>query len=40
MLSIHLPTLFAFTMLQSVCLGGLLIWLWRRDRSQPALLPN
>ena len=37
MLSIHLPTLFAFTMLQSICLGGLLIWLWRRDRSQPAL---
>lgn len=37
MLSIHLPTLFAFTMLQSACLGGLLIWLWRRDRSQPAL---
>jgi signal transduction histidine kinase/CheY-like chemotaxis protein len=35
--SIHLPTLFAFTMLQSVCLGGLLIWLWRRDRSQTAL---
>ncbi|HEX4177214.1 MAG TPA: hypothetical protein VHY57_02205, partial [Rhizomicrobium sp.] len=24
-------------MLQSICLGGLLIWLWRRDRSQPAL---
>lgn len=37
MLSIHLPTLFAFTMLQSTCLGGLLVWLWRRDRSQPAL---
>jgi signal transduction histidine kinase len=37
MLAIHLPTLFAFTMLQSICLGGLLIWLWRRDRGQPAL---
>ena len=37
MLSIHLPTLFAFTMLQSICLGGLLVWLWGRDRSQPAL---
>jgi signal transduction histidine kinase len=37
MLAIHLPTLFAFTMLQSVCLGWLLIWLWWRDRSQPAL---
>jgi hypothetical protein len=37
MLSIHLPTLFAFTTLLSTSLGALLIWLWRRDRSQPAL---
>src|ERR1700722_19739754 len=37
MLSIHLPTVFSFTILQSLSLGGLLIWLWRRDRSQPAL---
>jgi signal transduction histidine kinase len=35
--SIHLPTVFAFTILQSVSLGGLLLWLWRRDRTQPAL---
>jgi signal transduction histidine kinase/AmiR/NasT family two-component response regulator len=37
MFSIHLPTVFAFTTLLSTSLGGLLIWLWRRDRSQPAL---
>jgi signal transduction histidine kinase/CheY-like chemotaxis protein len=37
MLTIHLPTLFAFTTLLSTSLGGLLVWLWRRDPSQPAL---
>jgi signal transduction histidine kinase/AmiR/NasT family two-component response regulator len=37
MFSIHLPTLFAFTTLLSTALGALLIWLWQRDRSQPAL---
>jgi signal transduction histidine kinase len=37
MFSIHLPTVFAFTTLLSTSLGALLIWLWRRDPSQPAL---
>jgi signal transduction histidine kinase/AmiR/NasT family two-component response regulator len=37
MLSIHLPTVFSFTVMQSLSLGGLMIWLWQRDRSQPAL---
>ena len=37
MLSIHLPTVLSFSILQSLCLGVLLLWLWRCDRSQPAL---
>lgn len=37
MFSIHLPTVFAFTTLLSTSLGAVLIWLWYRDRSQPAL---
>jgi signal transduction histidine kinase/CheY-like chemotaxis protein len=34
---IQLPTVFAFTMLQSAALGALLVWLWWRDRAQTAL---
>jgi signal transduction histidine kinase/CheY-like chemotaxis protein len=37
MLSIDVPSVFKFTALLSVFLGMLLLWLWRRDRSQPAL---
>jgi signal transduction histidine kinase/CheY-like chemotaxis protein len=37
MLFIHLPTVFIFTTLLSASLGGLLIWLWLRDRRQLAL---
>jgi signal transduction histidine kinase/CheY-like chemotaxis protein len=37
MFSVHIPTVFAFTAPLSAFLGGLLIWLWWRDRSQPAL---
>jgi signal transduction histidine kinase/AmiR/NasT family two-component response regulator len=34
---IHVPTILAFSTLLSASLGALLLWLWRRDRSQPAL---
>jgi signal transduction histidine kinase/AmiR/NasT family two-component response regulator len=37
MLSLHLPTIFAFTLQQSLSLGALLIWLSQRDGDQPAL---
>ena len=33
----YIPTIIAFTFLQTSFLGALLIWLWWRDRSQPAL---
>jgi signal transduction histidine kinase/AmiR/NasT family two-component response regulator len=37
MITLHVTTVFAFTTLLSASLGGLLMWLWHRDRSQPAL---
>lgn len=37
MFAMHVPTISAFTTLLSATLGGLLIWLWRRDPAQKAL---
>ena len=37
MFAIYVPTIYAFTTLVSASLGGLLMWLWRRDPTQPAL---
>lgn len=37
MFTLDVPTVFAFSMMLSVTLGGLLLWLWGRDREQTAL---
>jgi signal transduction histidine kinase/CheY-like chemotaxis protein len=37
MFAINIPTVFAFATMLSASLGGLLLWLWWRDRDQTAL---